>query len=139
MKLDIGLMTFDLPAIAGYARRAEELAGGAQPIGALPHRLHLPRLDHGGAGRHRGGAAPAGASGEAADRHLRLHPDLSAGAGHTRETLDLFAVSGPFEEIGDRIRERYRGLYDRTQLYPSFQPPLDDPRWRTVLSGVERA
>jgi len=55
------------------------------------------------------------------------------------ETLDLFAVSGPFEEIGDRIRERYRGLYDRTQLYPSFQPPLDDPRWRTVLSGVERA
>src|ERR1700730_7472821 len=55
------------------------------------------------------------------------------------ETPELFAVSGPFEEIGDRIRERYRGLYDRTQLYPSFQPPLDDPRWRTVLSGVERA
>jgi hypothetical protein len=55
------------------------------------------------------------------------------------DALDLFAVSGPFEEIGDRIRERYRGLYDRTQLYPSFQPPLDDPRWRTVLSGVERA
>ncbi|HEV3350649.1 MAG TPA: TIGR03617 family F420-dependent LLM class oxidoreductase [Methylomirabilota bacterium] len=55
------------------------------------------------------------------------------------ETLELFAVSGPFEEIGDRIRERYRGLYDRTQLYPSFQPSLDDPRWRTVLSGVERA
>jgi alkanesulfonate monooxygenase SsuD/methylene tetrahydromethanopterin reductase-like flavin-dependent oxidoreductase (luciferase family) len=55
------------------------------------------------------------------------------------DALDLFAVSGPFEEIGDRIRERYRGLYDRTQIYPSFQPPLDDPRWRTVLSGVERA
>lgn len=54
------------------------------------------------------------------------------------ETLDLFAVSGPFEEIGDRIRERYRGLYDRTQLYPSFQPALDDPRWRAVLAGVER-
>ena len=54
--------------------------------------------------------------------------------------LDLFAVSGPFEEIGgDRIRERYRGLYDRTQLYPSFEPPLDDPRWRAVLAGTERA
>jgi hypothetical protein len=38
-----------------------------------------------------------------------------------------------------QIAERYRGLYDRAQLYPSFQPPLDDPRWRTVLSGVERA
>jgi probable F420-dependent oxidoreductase len=55
------------------------------------------------------------------------------------DTLDLFAVSGPFEEIGDRIRERYRGLYDRTQLYPSFQPPLDDPRWRAVLAGAERS
>ena len=53
------------------------------------------------------------------------------------ETLDLFAVSGAFEEIGERIRERYRGLYDRTQLYPSFQPALDDPRWRAVLSAFE--
>ncbi len=57
----------------------------------------------------------------------------------TDETLDFFAVSGPFEEIGERIHERYRGLYDRTQLYPSFQPPLDDPRWSAVLSGFERA
>lgn len=54
-------------------------------------------------------------------------------------TLHLFAVSGPFEEIGDRIRERYRGLYDRTQLYPSFQPSLEDPRWPAVLAGVGRA
>jgi alkanesulfonate monooxygenase SsuD/methylene tetrahydromethanopterin reductase-like flavin-dependent oxidoreductase (luciferase family) len=54
------------------------------------------------------------------------------------ETLDLFAVSGRFEEIGAKIRERYRGLYDRTQLYPSFQPPLDDPRWATVMAAFER-
>jgi hypothetical protein len=51
------------------------------------------------------------------------------------ETLDHFAVSGPFATIGERIRERYRGLYDRTQLYPSFQPALDDPRWPAVLAG----
>lgn len=57
----------------------------------------------------------------------------------TDEMLDLFAVSGRFEEIGAKIRERYRGLYDRTQLYPSFQPSLDDPRWRTVLAAFERA
>ncbi|HET8531200.1 MAG TPA: peptide deformylase [Methylomirabilota bacterium] len=37
------------------------------------------------------------------------------------DTLAPFAMSGPSEEIGDRIRERYRGLYDRTQLYPSFR------------------
>lgn len=75
----------------------------------------------------------------------RLHAKSLAGdwEGMTElisdDTLDLFAVSGPFEEIGDRIRERYRGLYDRTQLYPSFQPSLDDPRWRTVLAGVGRS
>ena len=53
------------------------------------------------------------------------------------ETLDLFAVSGSFATIGERIRERYRGLYDRTQLYPSFQPSLDDPRWPAVLAGFQ--
>ena len=52
------------------------------------------------------------------------------------ETLEHFAVSGPFASIGERIRERYRGLYDRTQLYPSFQPPLDDPRWPAVLGAL---
>jgi hypothetical protein len=41
--------------------------------------------------------------------------------------------------VKQQIAERYRGLYDRTQPYPSFQPPLDDLRWRTVPSGVERA
>lgn len=56
----------------------------------------------------------------------------------TDEMLDLFAVSGTFEEIGGKIRERYRGLYDRTQLYPSFQPALDDPRWPPVLTAFER-
>ena len=55
------------------------------------------------------------------------------------ETLEHFAVSGPFASIGERIRTRYRGLYDRTQLYPSFQPALDDPRWPAVLAGFRSA
>jgi alkanesulfonate monooxygenase SsuD/methylene tetrahydromethanopterin reductase-like flavin-dependent oxidoreductase (luciferase family) len=55
------------------------------------------------------------------------------------ETLDHFAVSGSFATIGERIRERYRGLYDRTQLRPSFQPSLDDPRWPAVLAGFQGA
>jgi probable F420-dependent oxidoreductase len=57
----------------------------------------------------------------------------------TDEMLDLFAVSGSFESIGELIRERYRGLYDRTQLYPSFQPSLDDPRWPAVLAAFRSA
>ena len=40
--------------------------------------------------------------------------------------------------VKQQIAERSRSRYDRTQLYPSFQLPLDDPRWGTVLSGVER-
>ncbi len=44
----------------------------------------------------------------------------------TDDMLDLFAVSGTIETLGPRIRERYAGLYDRTQLYPAFQPPLDE-------------
>jgi hypothetical protein len=55
------------------------------------------------------------------------------------ETLEHFAVSGSFATIGERIRERYRGLYARTQLYPSFQPSLDDPRWPAVLAGFQGA
>ncbi|HKW91157.1 MAG TPA: TIGR03617 family F420-dependent LLM class oxidoreductase [Methylomirabilota bacterium] len=79
------------------------------------------------------------------DLSPRLHAKSLAGDWEgmadliTDEMLDLFAVSGPFEEIGERIRERYRDLYDRTQLYPSFQPSLDDPRWPAVLSAFERA
>src|SRR4030095_9461609 len=42
--------------------------------------------------------------------------------------LEDFAVIGSWSEIGARIRERFAGLYDRTQLYPSFAHSLADPR-----------
>ncbi len=46
--------------------------------------------------------------------------------------LEDFAVIGSWAEIGARIRERFAGLYDRTQLYPSFAPSLDDPRMQRL-------
>ena len=46
--------------------------------------------------------------------------------------LEDFAVIGSWSEIGARIRERFAGLYDRTQLYPSFAPSLDDPRMQRL-------
>jgi probable F420-dependent oxidoreductase len=46
--------------------------------------------------------------------------------------LEDFAVIGSWSEIGARIRERFGGLYDRTQLYPSFAPSLDDPRMQRL-------
>jgi probable F420-dependent oxidoreductase len=49
------------------------------------------------------------------------------------ETLDHFAVTATWETLGARLRERYDGICDRTQLYPSFQPSLDDPRFAALL------
>jgi probable F420-dependent oxidoreductase len=46
----------------------------------------------------------------------------------TDAMLEDFAVIGSWADIGPRIRERYAGLYDHTQLYPSFSPSLEDPR-----------
>jgi probable F420-dependent oxidoreductase len=53
----------------------------------------------------------------------------------TDEMLDQFAVVGSMETIGARIRQRYAGLYDRTQLYPAFQPALDDPRFAEMVTA----
>ena len=49
------------------------------------------------------------------------------------ETLDHVAVTGTWETVGAKLRERYVGLCDRTQLYPAFQPSLDDPRLQALM------
>jgi hypothetical protein len=46
----------------------------------------------------------------------------------TDEMLDTFAVTGTYETIGRRLKERYTGLLDSTALYQPYQPGLDDPR-----------
>ena len=55
------------------------------------------------------------------------------------DVLELFCVSGRLDTIGRQIRERYAGLYDRTQLYPSFAPSLDDPRWAGLIADLRSA
>lgn len=211
MKLDIGLMTFDLPTVAAYARQAEGLGFGAIWSAETRHDPFLPlavastttsRMGLGTAiaiafarspmtlahvawdlQKASGGRFVLGLGSQVKAHNERrfsvaweppgprlrevyastrtyqsvlaahgleelaprLHAKSLAGDWEgmadliTDEMLDLFAVSGRFEEIGAKIRERYRGLYDRTQLYPSFQPSLEDPRWRTVLSAFEGA
>ena len=49
------------------------------------------------------------------------------------ETLDHFAVTATWETLAGKLRERYDGICDRTQLYPAFQPSLDDPRLQTLF------
>jgi probable F420-dependent oxidoreductase len=54
------------------------------------------------------------------------------------ETLDHFAVTATWETVGARLRERYASICDRTQLYPAFQPSLDDPRLQTLIKEMNR-
>ena len=44
----------------------------------------------------------------------------------TDEMLETFAVTGTYETIGRRLKERYAGLLDSTALYQPYQPGLDD-------------
>ncbi len=38
------------------------------------------------------------------------------------EALEHFAVTATWETLGQKLRERYDGICDHTQLYPSLQP-----------------
>ena len=46
----------------------------------------------------------------------------------TDEMVDAFAVTGTYETVGTRLRERYAGLLDRTAFYQPYQAGHDDPR-----------
>jgi len=54
------------------------------------------------------------------------------------ETLDHFAVTATWGTLGARLRERYDGICDRTQLYPAFQPSLDDPRLQALVKEMNQ-
>ena len=44
------------------------------------------------------------------------------------EMLDTIAVSGTYESIGRKLRERYAGLLDRITLYQPYETLLDESR-----------
>jgi len=56
----------------------------------------------------------------------------------TDEMLNTYAVSGSYDTIGTRIKERYAGLLDRTSLYQPYQPGLDDPRLPRLVKEFNR-
>jgi probable F420-dependent oxidoreductase len=55
------------------------------------------------------------------------------------ETLDHFAVTATWDALGGMLRQRYEGICDRTQLYPAFQPSLDDPRLQALIKEMNQA
>ena len=55
------------------------------------------------------------------------------------ELLDLVAVRATWDTLAARLRERYEGICDRTQIYPAHQPRLDDPRLARVVRELSPA
>jgi probable F420-dependent oxidoreductase len=46
----------------------------------------------------------------------------------TDEMVDVYAVTGTYDDLGDKVKARYEGLLDRTALYQPYRPGIDDPR-----------
>jgi probable F420-dependent oxidoreductase len=47
----------------------------------------------------------------------------------TDEMLDAVAVTGTYEDIGKKLREKYAGLLDRISLYQLGDSVVDEARW----------
>lgn len=54
------------------------------------------------------------------------------------EALDTFAVSGTYDTIGAKIKERYDGLLDRVSLYQPYPVRADDPRLPALIQSFNR-
>jgi probable F420-dependent oxidoreductase len=54
----------------------------------------------------------------------------------TDEMLDEFCISGPFDEIGKKLRARYEGLLDRVSLYLPFRPGENDTGVKRIISDI---
>ncbi len=51
----------------------------------------------------------------------------------TDEMLDAIAVSGTYETVGKKLRERYAGLLDRIALYQPYETSLDASRHAALI------
>jgi probable F420-dependent oxidoreductase len=51
----------------------------------------------------------------------------------TDEMLDTIAVSGTYESIGRKLRERYLGLLDRITLYQPYETAFDESRLAALV------
>jgi len=47
----------------------------------------------------------------------------------TDEMLDVYAVIGTYDNIADKVKERYEGLLDRVAFYVPYKAAFDDATW----------
>lgn len=50
----------------------------------------------------------------------------------TDEMLATYAVTGTWDDIGDKIRTRYDGLLDRVAFYIPYRAGTHDAQWRKL-------
>lgn len=50
----------------------------------------------------------------------------------TDEMLDTYAVVGTYDDIADKVMERYDGLLDRVGFYIPYRAGIDDAEWRKL-------
>ena len=53
----------------------------------------------------------------------------------TDEMLDVFSVTGTWEDIAEKMQRRYDGVLDRIGFYIPFQAGQDEERWRRVVAA----
>jgi len=51
----------------------------------------------------------------------------------TDEMLDVYAISGTYEEIADKIKRKYTGFLDRVSFYIPFSRGRDEGVWRRMV------
>ncbi|MGO9056362.1 MAG: TIGR03617 family F420-dependent LLM class oxidoreductase [Candidatus Binataceae bacterium] len=51
----------------------------------------------------------------------------------TDDMLEVFAVTGTFDNIAGKIKQRYEGLLDRFAFYFPYQPGTDDEQWLPII------
>jgi hypothetical protein len=50
------------------------------------------------------------------------------------EMLDVFTVTGSWDEIAGKMKSRYEGVFDRIAFYIPCQPGRDVEKWQKVIS-----
>jgi probable F420-dependent oxidoreductase len=57
----------------------------------------------------------------------------------TDEMLETFVIIGRWDELADRLRQKYDGLLDRVGLYRPYVPGVEDQEWRSLVQRLIHA
>lgn len=52
----------------------------------------------------------------------------------TDEMLEVYAITGTYDEIADKVKTKYAGLLGRVAFYFPFSGGRDDARWRKIVA-----